>query len=139
MLAELNITDARKKLSNLFDQVYNAYQPIIIKRKQTENILVLRADLQKALLSQFSLKPKILYEEDGSITLSLDSLDIYVNGENLNDAVDQLINELKIYAQDYVQRSQLFLNAPNRRSHFPYILRILLTENDQELRYLLEL
>lgn len=139
MLAELNITDARKKLSNLFDQVYNAYQPIIIKRKQTENILVLRADLQKALLSQFSLKPEILHEEDGSITLSLDSLDIYVNGENLNDAVDQLINELKIYAQDYVQRSQLFLNAPNRRSHFPYILRILLTENDQELRYLLEL
>lgn len=137
MLAELNITDARKEFSNLYDNVFNAYKPMIIKRKQTEEVLVLRADLQKMLLSTYSLKPEILHEEDNSITLSLDQLEMYVNGQTMDDAINQLINELKIYAQDYIERSQLFLNAPNRRSHFPYVLRILLSENEEEIRNLL--
>ncbi|MEM5817897.1 MAG: exoribonuclease R, partial [Desulfitobacterium hafniense] len=33
-------------------------------------------------------------------------------------------------------RSQLFLHSPNRTHHFPYILRIMLCENDDEIRAL---
>lgn len=139
MLAELNITDARKEFSSLYDQVYNAFKPTIIKRKQSEEVLVLRVDLQKMLLSNYSLKPEIISEDDGSVTLALDELELYTNSPTLEDAINELVNDLKYYASDYLQRSQLFLNAPNRRSHFPYILRILLCDSDEELRELLEL
>jgi len=139
MLAELNITKARQNLSSLYDQVYNTYEPKIIKRKQTEEILLLRVDLQKMLLSNFKLKPEVINEDDGSVTLALDQLEIYVNSNSLKDAINELIVDLKHYARDYMNRSQLFLNAPNRRSHFPYILRILLCDSDEELRGLLEI
>lgn len=139
MLSEINITDARKDLSSLYDSVFNFYKPSIIKRKQTEEVLLLRADLQKMLLFSFSLKPEVLHEDDGSITLALDQLELAVNNETLDLAVNELLNDLKLYAEDYFNRSQLFINSPNRKSHFPYLLRIMLCEDDSEIRSLLEL
>ncbi|MCR4441493.1 MAG: exoribonuclease R [Peptococcaceae bacterium] len=139
MLYELNLTDARKEFSSLYDQVFNMYKPAIIKRKKSEEVMVLRVDQQKMLLSNFSLKPEIIKEDDSSITLALDDLELYSNGSNLDEAISGLVDDLKIYASDYIQRSQLFLNAPNRKSHFPYVLRVLLCETDEEIRQLLEL
>lgn len=138
MLSELNLTDARKGFSALYDEVFNAFQPTIVKRKKSEEVLMLRVDLQKMLLSHFSLKPEVITEDDNSITLALDQLEIYVNAANTEEAIIELITDLKFYAQDYMQRSQLFLHAPNRRSHFPYVLRILLCDNDEEVRNLLD-
>ena len=94
--------------------------------------------MQKELLEEYRLKPKKLSENDGSITLALDEIELYVNADTIEDAVRELIQDLKIYAQDYIRRPQLFLNAPNRRSHFPYILRVLLCDNDDEVKALLE-
>ena len=119
MLTEVNFTEARNNFSSLYDQVFNTFKPAIINRKKTEQVLLLRADLQKMLLSCFSLNPEVITEDDNSVTLSLDQLEIYVNGNTLEEAIKILINDLKFYAQDYIQRSQLFLHAPNRRSHFP--------------------
>ncbi|MHB1167258.1 MAG: exoribonuclease R [Carboxydocellales bacterium] len=139
MLTEMNITDARKDISSWYNTVYNSSKPMIIKRNQREEVLVLRTDLQKMLLANYSLKPEILPEDDGSTTLALDQLEIYVNGETTEDAINEFIEELKIYANDFIERSQLFLNAPNRRSHFPYILRVLLCDTNEEIRSLLEI
>lgn len=139
MLSELTLTDARKEFSSLYDQVFNLFQPAIIKRKKAEEVMLLRVDQQKMLLTYYSLKPEIIPENDGSITLALDNLEIYSNGSSLEDAIKGLIDDLKVYASDYLQRSQLFLNAPNRKSHFPYVLRVLLSDSDDEIRDLLEL
>lgn len=139
MLAEHNITNARKDFSSLYDEVFNGFKPAIIKRKKVEEVLLLRVDLQKMLLSHFSLKPEVITENDNSITLSLDQLEIYVNSSTMEEAVKELVEDLKLYAQDYIRRSQLFLHAPNRRSHFPYVLRISLCDNDEEICNLLEL
>lgn len=139
MLSELNLTDARKEFSSLYDQVFNSFQPAIIKRKKSEEVILLRVDQQRILLANYSLKPEIIPENDGSITLALDNLEIYSNGSSLEDAIKGLIDDLKVYASDYLQRSQLFLNAPNRKSHFPYVLRVLLSDSDDEIRDLLEL
>jgi hypothetical protein len=69
-----------------------------------------------------------------SPVLSLEQLDIYVNGVNLEKAKEELINELKIYTEEYIQRSQLFLNAPNRLGHFPYVLRIPKRSGEKSLK-----
>jgi antitoxin YefM len=139
MLEELQFTEARKEFTAMYNHVFNEYTPMIVKRKQAEEIMVLRTDLQKMLLSQYSLKPEITTEDDGSTTMTLDQLDIYANAESVETATTQLIEDLKIYAQDFINRSQLFINAPNRRSHFPFVLRILLADNDEEIRSMLEL
>lgn len=138
MLNEVKFTEARNDLSNLYNKVYYELNPVIIQRKQTEQVIVLPVDMQKLLLEEYTFKPEKLSEEDGSITLTLDKLEIYANADTLENAIAELVQDIKYYAQDYLKRSHLFLNAPNRRSHFPYILRVLLCNNDDEIRTLLE-
>lgn len=137
MLSELQFTEARNQFSTLYDSVFNSFNPAIVKRKQTEQVAMLRVDLLKMVLEDYNLNPEIIHEDDSSITLALDTLEIYTNNSTLDIAIKDLIEEIKIYAQDYLDRSQLFLHAPNRRHHFPYVLRILLCDNDEEIRKLL--
>lgn len=137
MLSELQFTEARNQFSTLYDSVFNLYSPAIVKRKQTEQVAMLRVDLLKLVLEDYELKPEIIQEDDGSLTLTLDSLELYANNTTLDLATKDLIEDLKIYAQDYLDRSQLFLHAPNRKPHFPYVLRILLCDSDDEIRTLL--
>lgn len=139
MLEELKFTEARNDFSSLYSKVFNCYQPVIIKRRQGEEVLLLRNDLQRLLLEKYSLKPEVIQEEDESVTLALDELELYANGRTVEEAAQELVQELKFYAQDYIERSQLFINSPNRRAHFPYILRVLLCNSDEEIRKLLEI
>jgi len=139
VLEELKFTEARNGLSALYDRVFNHYQPVIIRRGRAEEVLMLRTDLQRLLLEKYRLKPEVIQEEDGSVTLALDELELYSNGRTIEEAAWALVQDLKFYAQDYVERSHLFINAPNRRAHFPYVLRVLLCESDEEIRSLLEI
>lgn len=137
MLTEIKFTEARNQLSSLYDSVFNTYTPAIIKRKQSEEVAVMRVDLLKGLLSNYNFDLAALSESDGSITLSLDCVELYANADNLEQAMSELVDDLKSYATEFIERSQLFFNAPNRREHFPYLLRVLLCENDTEIRRLL--
>lgn len=139
MLSELQFTEARNQFSTLYDSVYNSFNPTIINRKQTEQVALLRVDLLKMLLADYKLNPEIIKENDGSITLALDSLEMYANSSTLDLAACDLVKDLKLYAQDYMDRSQLFLQASNRKSHFSYVLKVLLCDNDEEIRALLGL
>lgn len=138
MLVEHNLTEARKGFSALYNSVFNSLQPAIISRNSSQEVLMLRADLQKAILSAFALQPEVIHEADGSVTLLLDHLDLYANADSLEEARQELVRDLKAYAQDYIERAQLFLNAPNRRGHFPYVLRVLLCNSEEEIVALLE-
>jgi PHD/YefM family antitoxin component YafN of YafNO toxin-antitoxin module len=128
MLSELQFTEARNQFSSLFDSVFNSFNPTIVKRKQTEEVAMLRLDLLKMVLENYKLNPEVIEENDGSVTLALDCLEIYANNSTFDLAVKDLLDDLKIYARDFMERSQLFLHAPNRKCHFPYILRILLCD-----------
>ena len=139
MLPELQFTDARKSLTSAYNTVFGRGRPVVVARKRNEKVIMLREDLQKLALSPFSLKPEIIEEDDGSVTLAIDHLELVVNGRSLDDAVLELVNELKLYAQDYFERSELFLNSPNRRAHFPYLLRVALCDSDEEIKGLLEI
>lgn len=137
MLAEFSFTNARRSLTDMFDGVWHRYLPAIVRRKQTEEVLLVRRDLQQDILAAYDFNPEVLSEEDGSVTLAVDALELVVNAPNHEAAVNEMVQEMKLYATDYKERSQLFLNAPNRRKHFPYILRIWLCENDDEIKSLL--
>ncbi len=139
MLAEYQFTEARKDFSGLYNLVFNALTPVVIRRKQNEKVLVIRPDLEQEILTRYSLKPEVIPEDDGSITLALDDLELAVNAPTKDEAIRELVADLKLYARDFMERSQLFLNSPNRRQHLPYLLRVLLCNSDAEIRSLLEL
>lgn len=138
MLTEYQFSAARGSLTELADAVWTHYLPTIIKRRATEEILLLRPDLQRDILKSYSLKPEILTEDDGSTTMALDQLELFVNAPTKDEAIKDLANELKIYAEDYYNRIELFINSVNRRQHFPYVMRVWLCKTDDEIKSLLE-
>lgn len=50
MLSEIQFTEARNQFSTLYDSVFNSFNPTIVKRKQTEQVALLRVDLLKMVL-----------------------------------------------------------------------------------------
>jgi antitoxin YefM len=135
MIEQKLFTEARKELSDVFDTVVIKQRPVVINRRKDAVALIEREQL-KELLSRYTAAAEELSEQDGSMTIAIDELDIAVNGPNREAAVKDLIEELRTYATDYLERITLFLESPNRRSHYPFILRILLADNDDELMQL---
>ncbi|MDI6791696.1 MAG: hypothetical protein QME81_02345 [bacterium] len=51
-------------------------------------------------------------------------LDLAVAGDREEEAVEDLVEAIKEYAQDYLERLDLFAGNPNRGAHLPLILLI---------------
>lgn len=136
-LTEATFSQARSQLSRLFDEVIDELRPVRIRRKGREEALLLRRDELETLLEPFTLTAQVILEEDGSVTIAADELEWAVNAPTREEAVRDLVKDLREYAGEYLARAPVFLRAPNRRVHFPYVLRILLAPTDDEVRRML--
>ena len=138
MFLEHSFTDARSHLTAVVDKVISNQPQIIRKRKQSEkNVMLIDTDTQKELLTSFSFMLDEIPEEDGSITLALEVLNLYANGNTKEEATNDLLEQLQVYAEEYLAHINEYRYASNRKTHLPYVLRIALCENEQELRQLL--
>lgn len=138
MLKEYGITDARANLSEILDQVIHQTQPVVINRRRQKAVLI-EENMMEWLLSNYKIKATMYREDDGSATVSLDPINIVAGGKTPEKAIADAITDLKVYAEEYFRRQALFLNAPNRRGHFPFVLRILLAKSDAEIGNMLDI
>jgi len=138
MLTATRFSEARSRLSRLFDEVVEEFRPVLIQRRGREALLLRRENLE-TLLEPFTLRANVLDEGDGSVTIAIDELDWAVNAPSRDAAVAELVADLRQYAEDYIERAQVFLRAPNRRAHFPYVLRVLLASTDEQVRRIVRL
>ena len=136
-LTEASFSEARSQFSRLFDEVIEDLRPVLIRRKGREEALLLRRDDLEVLLEPFTLTAQVMREKDGSITVAVDELEWAVNAPTREAALRQVLDDLRHYAGDYLARAPVFLRAPNRRTHFPYVLRILLASTDEQIRRML--
>lgn len=74
-------------------------------------------------------------EENGSLTLGMDDLELYAYGESEDQALDELV-EL-IYTQQYMNDPDRYFHAPNRRHHFSYLFKVLMCNNKEEVKQML--
>lgn len=140
MLLELDFSHARQQLSEVYERVFVGLMPVLIRRRGKQEVLVIRRDLlQDNLLAAYQFRPEVMEEEDGSVTIALDELDWAVNAATREEAVAQLVSDVKDYAHRYMEQAQIFINAPNRREHLPWVMRILLCESDNAIQEVLGL
>lgn len=128
-------TDIRKNFSFAIDTVVRE-RPVAFKRNRDNLMLFSNAQIL-GLLNDIHFKPVFLSEEDGSITATLDGFDLVINAADQAEAITKLAVELVEYAGEYYDKFQLYFNANNRKQHFPYILRVLLAENLDEVKALI--
>jgi len=139
MLAEMKFTEARNNFTSVIDRVQRL-SPVIIKpRKQSEDCtFLLNEKLVHRLLRDVQFRIVVMPEEDGSVTVGIDELELYVNGETIEEAIDELAEDIIAYAQDYMNNPDRYFNAPNRRDHFPYLFKVLLHNNKEEVKQFLK-
>jgi hypothetical protein len=127
----LNATDVRRDWSAVMETVVRE-KPQFIKR--TRDYMVLAdVKLMENLLSTYRFTAGKFVEGDGSITLSLNEIDLIENGKTEQEARVSLGKAILEYAEDFYKEFTVWSAAPNRKGHIPYVLRALIVDDPNKI------
>lgn len=94
-------------------------------------------------------EPRIMIKEKVlSILLALDGekysaycpeLDLVTEMDTPEAAVEDMVDAIKEYAEEYMEDIELYAKSPNRAHHLPYIKAISSCKTDWDLRMLIEI
>lgn len=94
-------------------------------------------------------EPKIMIKEKSlSILLAQDGekycaycpeLDLVSEMDTPEEAIEDMIDAMKDYAEEYMKDYELYSKSPNRAHHLPYVKAIFTCKTDWELRMLIEI
>lgn len=131
----LNISAFRDTVGPVFSDVVQRHRPTKIRRSREEGVLM-GADELAALVGQHEFHPRV-YREPNAVSIWLPEFELYGRGATLADAKADLVEEVEVYVQEYLEDAELYLRAPNRAHHFPHILKAWLVADSDELEEIL--
>jgi len=127
----VNSTDVRRDWSLVIDDVVRQ-KPKFIKR--TRDYMILSdLNLFENILDVYKFTAQKFIEDDGSVTLSLNEIDLIENAPAEAEAKILLAQAILQYAQDYYNEFQQWSVAPNRKSHIPYVLKAIIIDDVQKI------
>lgn len=130
MLME-NATDVRKEWSRVVDDVIRD-KPKFIKRTR-DKMWFSNLETMNEILSAYQFTAIRCIEDDGSITLSLNEIDLVENAVDEQTARLELAKSIMDYALDYYNDYAYWSSAPNRRQHIPYVFKALILDDTNKL------
>ncbi len=127
----MNATEVRKEWSTVVDATVRE-KPQFFKRTRD---LVFLSDFHfmEELLEGYSYSAVLMKEDDGSVTLALNEIDLVENGKDEYDARLKLASAILEYAEDYYSDFSYWESAPNRKSHIPYVFKALFIGDIQKI------
>jgi len=124
----INATQVRSEWSAVVDSVVRE-KPIMFKR--TRDLLFLSdIELLSEFLSAYTFNARVLTEDDGSVTIALDEIDLVENGADEFEALDKLSKAILDYSEEYYAEYK-YWSRGNRKAHKPYVFKALFL-NDAE-------
>lgn len=128
----LNITSARRMLGDVVTDAVVHHRPVSIERNRRDQALVLGRDDILRLVVGHEFHPEV-FSEEGAVSVWLPEFALYGRGGSFLEAQEDLLDEVRLYVDEYVERADEFLRAPNRAHHYPWVLRALIAELRGEL------
>ena len=129
-------TTVRKEWSAVCDSVIHE-KPKFIKRTRDRmwfsNLETISDILQ---VYQFTVLKYI--EDDGSITFSLNEIDLVENGKNEQEVRLNMGKAILEYALDYYNEYEMYSHSPSRKKHIPYIFKALIIDNPEKIGDMLQ-
>lgn len=118
-------------------QVVHEHAPQIVSRHRgkEEMLLVGTRDLAR-FLDSFRFDPRLTIEPD-QVTAELSELGLVGFGETADEAMQDLVEELRVYAQDFFERASFYAQT-DRAGHAPWLLRFAVTPPERQLDLLYE-
>lgn len=124
-------TDVRKDWSSICDSVIHD-KPKFIKRTR-DKMWFSNLDTMAEILEAYTFTAERFIEEDGSVTLSLNEIDLIENGLDDFSARYALGDAILDYAVEYYNDYAFYSRSPNRKGHVPYIFKALIMDNPQQI------
>lgn len=132
----ISSTEARHNWSSIVDQVVRE-KPAFIKRTR-DHMILSSTEVFEGLLIPYVFTAQKFVEDNGSVTLSLNEIDLAENGETYAEAKRQLAQSILEYAEDYYKDFNLYSNSPNRKGHIPYVFKALITDDINKIGELIQ-
>jgi hypothetical protein len=127
----IDFSPAKSQLSDVMTQVFHGHQPRIVSRHHgKEQMLLVRPDDLVAMLREHRLYVQAVYDTD-EVTLRVGDMGVLGFGETLDEAVDDLLVELRAYATRFFREPARFM-ATSRGAHAAALLRFALAGEDEQ-------
>lgn len=123
----INATEVRKEWSSVVDGVVRE-RPVLVKRTR-DKIWLSDVQTMADILNVYQFTAQKFIEEDFSITLSLNEIDLVENAATEEAAKLSLARSIMEYAVEYYEHYAVYSKAPNRKAHMPYVFKALLTDD----------
>ena len=136
MIDEISISAFRDNSSSVFTEVVRGHRPQVIRRGREDRGLLVGLDEAWEMLADRSFSPQVMRGEDG-VSIWLPEFEVYGEGAGYAEAKAQLLEEVRVYVQEYLANADEYRRAPNRRGHFPHIVKALIAEVRGELEQVL--
>jgi len=85
------------------------------------------------LLERYEFRSVLGDSGAGTIMGKLEGFDLIAEADTEESAIEKLAEELLDYANDYMQDFHSYFNSTNRKAHFPYLLKVLLSGGINEI------
>ncbi len=90
-----------------------------------DSVKMFGARILQVLLAALTFTVQLVLEDDGSVTGSVEEIDLFENSASKDGCMRLLLEDMKEYARDFWSEFALWSSAPNRRKHIPYVAKIL--------------
>ncbi len=124
-------TNVRKEWSAVCDSVIHE-KPKFIKRTR-DKMWFSSLETMKNILDIYKFTAQKWIEEDGTVTLSLNEIDLVENGEDEDAARFKLAQSILEYSVDYYNNYAVYSQSANRKSHIPYIFKALIIDDAKQI------
>ena len=129
-------TAIRKEWSAACDSVIHE-KPKFIKRTR-DKMWFSNLETMFEILQAYQFSALRYVEDDGSVTLSLNEIDLVENDRNEEEARLKLGQSILEYSLDYYNEYETYSRSPNRKKHIPYIFKALIIDDPQKIGDMLQ-
>jgi signal transduction histidine kinase len=137
VLQERSISATKQDFPSIFKMALNGQEIITgnFKSKSDDTVSILATkDFKYMLDIGFKFNPIIEKDEEGNgYTIALDEIMVFGDGDTLEEALDDLIENTLDYTRMYFERVDFYKQIPNRRRHYPYLRRIATCATKEEV------
>lgn len=124
----------RSHFSEVLDSVVRKAPTLVTRRH--DHVMFMNLDHLSVIVRDLKLHAIVETDECGEYIASLDEIgDLYATGESEHESLYNLAQELVEYSQEYMNEDNfsMYFNSPNRKSHFPYVLKVLMQNSESDV------
>lgn len=124
-------TNVRREWSTACDSVIHE-KPMFIKRTR-DKMWFSNLETMLELLEIYQFTADKFIEPDGSVTLSMNEIDLIENGKDEQEARMHLGKSILEYSVDYYNDYVIYSHSPNRKNHIPYVFKALIIDSPEKI------